>query len=162
MLNGIISYCCDLSLWLYWGAVEINRMCFISRSPSKPLGRKLMDVTDWESVSRNSLSEERLETRSLPTRSPPGTPNQWVHLCSSETPNLMSKELVGCLGSEKENDTYVNCTKGNFTITSLSCFTPKCKEKWAWHILDMFCEFNPSRKSGSHFLCQRFRGRLPH
>uniref|UniRef100_A0A673H6N2 Tyrosine-protein phosphatase n=1 Tax=Sinocyclocheilus rhinocerous TaxID=307959 RepID=A0A673H6N2_9TELE len=47
-----------------------------ARSPSKPLGRKLMGVTDWESVSRNSLSEERLETRSLPTRSPPGTPNQ--------------------------------------------------------------------------------------
>ncbi|XP_026073841.1 tyrosine-protein phosphatase non-receptor type 4-like isoform X2 [Carassius auratus] len=47
-----------------------------ARSPSKPLGRKLMGTTDWESVSRNSLSEERLETRSLPTRSPPGTPNQ--------------------------------------------------------------------------------------
>uniref|UniRef100_A0A8C1KZT5 Protein tyrosine phosphatase non-receptor type 4a n=1 Tax=Cyprinus carpio TaxID=7962 RepID=A0A8C1KZT5_CYPCA len=47
-----------------------------SKSPSKPLGRKLMGLTDWESVSRNSLSEERLETRSLPTRSPPGTPNQ--------------------------------------------------------------------------------------
>ncbi|XP_016089220.1 tyrosine-protein phosphatase non-receptor type 4-like isoform X2 [Sinocyclocheilus grahami] len=47
-----------------------------ARSPSKPLGRKLIGVTDWESVSRNSLSEERLETRSLPTRSPPGTPNQ--------------------------------------------------------------------------------------
>uniref|UniRef100_A0A8C1H1Z8 Protein tyrosine phosphatase non-receptor type 4a n=2 Tax=Cyprinus carpio TaxID=7962 RepID=A0A8C1H1Z8_CYPCA len=44
-----------------------------ARSPSKPLGRKLMGLTDWESVSRNSLSEERLETRSLPTRSPPGT-----------------------------------------------------------------------------------------
>uniref|UniRef100_A0A671KMK3 Tyrosine-protein phosphatase n=1 Tax=Sinocyclocheilus anshuiensis TaxID=1608454 RepID=A0A671KMK3_9TELE len=47
-----------------------------ARSPSKPLGRNLMGVTDWESVSRNSLSEERLETRSLPTRSPPGTPKQ--------------------------------------------------------------------------------------
>lgn len=46
------------------------------RSPSKPLARKLMGVTDWEAVSRNSVSEERLETRSLPTRSPPGTPNQ--------------------------------------------------------------------------------------
>ncbi|XP_067266477.1 tyrosine-protein phosphatase non-receptor type 4 isoform X4 [Chanodichthys erythropterus] len=46
-----------------------------ARSPSKPLDRKLMGVTDWEAVSRNSLSDERLETRSLPTRSPPGTPN---------------------------------------------------------------------------------------
>ncbi|KAI4805987.1 hypothetical protein KUCAC02_010579, partial [Chaenocephalus aceratus] len=35
-----------------------------ARSPSKPLARK------------NSLSDERLETQSLPTRSPPGTPNQ--------------------------------------------------------------------------------------
>ncbi|XP_072253935.1 tyrosine-protein phosphatase non-receptor type 4 isoform X1 [Leuresthes tenuis] len=47
-----------------------------ARSPSKPLARKLMGGTDWESVSRNSLSDERLETQSLPTRSPPGTPNQ--------------------------------------------------------------------------------------
>ncbi|CAF97207.1 unnamed protein product, partial [Tetraodon nigroviridis] len=47
-----------------------------ARSPSKPLARKLLGETDWESVSRNSLSDERLETQSLPTRSPPGTPNQ--------------------------------------------------------------------------------------
>uniref|UniRef100_A0AAY5EEQ0 Tyrosine-protein phosphatase n=1 Tax=Electrophorus electricus TaxID=8005 RepID=A0AAY5EEQ0_ELEEL len=46
-----------------------------ARSPSKPLERKMMAVTDWEVVSRNSVSEERLETQSLPTRSPPGTPN---------------------------------------------------------------------------------------
>ncbi|XP_033842502.1 tyrosine-protein phosphatase non-receptor type 4 [Periophthalmus magnuspinnatus] len=45
-----------------------------ARSPSKPLCRKL--VSDWDSVSRNSLSEERLETQSLPNRSPPGTPNK--------------------------------------------------------------------------------------
>ncbi|XP_015254048.1 PREDICTED: tyrosine-protein phosphatase non-receptor type 4 isoform X1 [Cyprinodon variegatus] len=54
----------------------IKDRVFASRSPSKPLARKLMDGTDWESVSRNSLSDERLETQSLPTRSPPGTPNQ--------------------------------------------------------------------------------------
>ncbi|XP_019737954.1 tyrosine-protein phosphatase non-receptor type 4 [Hippocampus comes] len=47
-----------------------------ARSPSKPLARKLLGGTDWETVSRNSLSDERLETQSLPTRSPPGTPNQ--------------------------------------------------------------------------------------
>ncbi|XP_056144880.1 tyrosine-protein phosphatase non-receptor type 4 [Lampris incognitus] len=47
-----------------------------ARSPSKPLVRKLVGGTDWEAVSRNSLSDERLETQSLPTRSPPGTPNQ--------------------------------------------------------------------------------------
>ncbi|CAB1347003.1 unnamed protein product [Coregonus sp. 'balchen'] len=44
-------------------------------SPSKPMARKLMGGTDWEALSRNSLSDERLETQSLPTRSPPGTPN---------------------------------------------------------------------------------------
>ncbi|XP_066543437.1 tyrosine-protein phosphatase non-receptor type 4 isoform X2 [Amia ocellicauda] len=47
-----------------------------ARSPSKPLVRKLMSGMDWDTVSRNSLSDERLETQSLPTRSPPGTPNQ--------------------------------------------------------------------------------------
>uniref|UniRef100_A0A8B9LN62 protein-tyrosine-phosphatase n=1 Tax=Astyanax mexicanus TaxID=7994 RepID=A0A8B9LN62_ASTMX len=30
---------------------------------------------DWETVSRNSLSDDRLETQSLPNRSPPGSPN---------------------------------------------------------------------------------------
>uniref|UniRef100_A0AAX7TB47 Tyrosine-protein phosphatase n=1 Tax=Astatotilapia calliptera TaxID=8154 RepID=A0AAX7TB47_ASTCA len=54
----------------------IKDRVFASRSPSKPLARKLVSGTDWESVSRNSLSDERLETQSLPTRSPPGTPNQ--------------------------------------------------------------------------------------
>ncbi|CAL1581314.1 unnamed protein product [Knipowitschia caucasica] len=47
-----------------------------ARSPSKPLCRKLVSGSDWECVSRNSLSEERLETRSLPNRSPPGTPKE--------------------------------------------------------------------------------------
>ncbi|KAK3543610.1 hypothetical protein QTP70_025020 [Hemibagrus guttatus] len=57
-----------------------------ARSPSKPLARKLMGVTDWEAVSRNSVSEERLETRSLPTRSPPGTPNHRNCLFVQEGP----------------------------------------------------------------------------
>lgn len=64
-----------------------------ARSPSKPLGRKLMDVTDWESVSRNSLSEERLETRSLPTRSPPGTPNHRNSLFVQEGPRLRPSSM---------------------------------------------------------------------
>ncbi|GAB5575593.1 tyrosine-protein phosphatase non-receptor type 4 isoform X10 [Prionailurus iriomotensis] len=46
---------------------------YLQGSPSKPLARKLMD---WEVVSRNSISDDRLETQSLPSRSPPGTPNQ--------------------------------------------------------------------------------------
>uniref|UniRef100_A0A8B9K1L7 protein-tyrosine-phosphatase n=1 Tax=Astyanax mexicanus TaxID=7994 RepID=A0A8B9K1L7_ASTMX len=57
-----------------------------ARSPSKPLARKLMGMTDWEAVSRNSLSEERLETQSLPTRSPPGTPNHRNSLFVQEGP----------------------------------------------------------------------------
>ncbi|XP_059355883.1 tyrosine-protein phosphatase non-receptor type 4-like [Carassius carassius] len=63
-----------------------------ARSPSKPLGRKVMGVTDWESVSRNSLSEERLETRSLPTRSPPGTPNH-RNLFVQEGPRLRPSSM---------------------------------------------------------------------
>uniref|UniRef100_A0A8C1L1I1 Tyrosine-protein phosphatase n=1 Tax=Cyprinus carpio TaxID=7962 RepID=A0A8C1L1I1_CYPCA len=64
-----------------------------ARSPSKPLGRKLMGLTDWESVSRNSLSEERLETRSLPTRSPPGTPNHRNSLFVQEGPRLRPSSM---------------------------------------------------------------------
>uniref|UniRef100_A0A8K9UZG2 Tyrosine-protein phosphatase n=1 Tax=Oncorhynchus mykiss TaxID=8022 RepID=A0A8K9UZG2_ONCMY len=56
------------SKFRYWSKM-------FARSPSKPMARKLMCGTDWEAVSRNSLSDERLETQSLPTRSPPGTPN---------------------------------------------------------------------------------------
>lgn len=51
----------------------------VSRSPSKPLVRRLMSGLDWETVSRNSLSDDRLETQSLPNRSPPDSPDQWVH-----------------------------------------------------------------------------------
>lgn len=63
------------SLWFYRVHVDLTGR-LSCRSPSKPLARKLLGGTDWESVSRNSLSDERLETQSLPTRSPPGTPNQ--------------------------------------------------------------------------------------
>uniref|UniRef100_A0A5F8G387 Tyrosine-protein phosphatase non-receptor type n=1 Tax=Monodelphis domestica TaxID=13616 RepID=A0A5F8G387_MONDO len=55
-----------------YGKEKANKDRVFARSPSKPLARKLMD---WEVVSRNSLSDERLETQSLPSRSPPGTPN---------------------------------------------------------------------------------------
>nr|XP_042113934.1 tyrosine-protein phosphatase non-receptor type 4 isoform X6 [Peromyscus maniculatus bairdii] len=60
-----------------YGKEKANKDRVFARSPSKPLARKLMD---WEVVSRNSLSDDRLETQSLPSRSPPGTPN---HLCFS-------------------------------------------------------------------------------
>ncbi|XP_029395164.1 tyrosine-protein phosphatase non-receptor type 4 isoform X2 [Mus pahari] len=55
-----------------YGKEKANKDRVFARSPSKPLARKLMD---WEVVSRNSLSDDRLETQSLPSRSPPGTPN---------------------------------------------------------------------------------------
>ncbi|KAM5265401.1 tyrosine-protein phosphatase non-receptor type 4 isoform 4-T8 [Hipposideros larvatus] len=55
-----------------YGKEKANKDRVFARSPSKPLVRKLMD---WEVVSRNSISDDRLETQSLPSRSPPGTPN---------------------------------------------------------------------------------------
>ncbi|XP_032880727.1 tyrosine-protein phosphatase non-receptor type 4 isoform X2 [Amblyraja radiata] len=58
-----------------YGKEKANKDRVFARSPSKPLTRKMMSGLDWESVSRNSLSEDRLETQSLPSRSPPGTPN---------------------------------------------------------------------------------------
>ncbi|XP_042180006.1 tyrosine-protein phosphatase non-receptor type 4 isoform X1 [Oncorhynchus tshawytscha] len=77
------------SKYRYCGRTEVQSVQYgkekgikdrvFARSPSKPLVRRLMDGgMDWESVSRNSrasLSDDRLETQSLPTRSPPGTPN---------------------------------------------------------------------------------------
>lgn len=53
-------------------------VCVVNRSPSKPLVRRLVSRADWETVSRNSVSDECLETQSLPNRSCPGSPNQWV------------------------------------------------------------------------------------
>uniref|UniRef100_A0A8B9QAG5 Tyrosine-protein phosphatase n=1 Tax=Apteryx owenii TaxID=8824 RepID=A0A8B9QAG5_APTOW len=64
-----------------YGKEKANKDRVFARSPSKPLSRKLVSGMDWEVVSRNSLSDDRLETQSLPSRSPPGTPNQ-----SQETP----------------------------------------------------------------------------
>ncbi|XP_026872433.1 tyrosine-protein phosphatase non-receptor type 4b isoform X2 [Electrophorus electricus] len=49
-----------------------------ARSPSKPLVRRLVSGMDWDTVSRNSLSDDRLETQSLPNRSPPGSPNHSI------------------------------------------------------------------------------------
>ncbi|XP_045681824.1 tyrosine-protein phosphatase non-receptor type 4 isoform X2 [Phyllostomus hastatus] len=55
-----------------YGKEKANKDRVFARSPSKPLAQKLMD---WEIVSKNSVSDDRLETQSLPSRSPPGTPN---------------------------------------------------------------------------------------
>ncbi|XP_036808293.1 tyrosine-protein phosphatase non-receptor type 4 isoform X1 [Oncorhynchus mykiss] len=77
------------SKYRYCGRTEVQSVQYgkekgikdrvFARSPSKPLVRRPMGGgMDWESVSRNSrasLSDDRLETQSLPTRSPPGTPN---------------------------------------------------------------------------------------
>ncbi|KAM6945343.1 tyrosine-protein phosphatase non-receptor type 4-like [Aplochiton taeniatus] len=57
-----------------YGKEKAVKARVFTRSPSKPLMRRLMDGLDWDSVSRTSAAEERLETQSLPTRSPPGTP----------------------------------------------------------------------------------------
>lgn len=63
-----------------------------------------MGVTDWEAVSRNSVSEERLETRSLPTRSPPGTPNQSVYPSTKILNNqkMVMSNFVVKFGRKKE------------------------------------------------------------
>uniref|UniRef100_A0A6I8SC39 Tyrosine-protein phosphatase n=1 Tax=Xenopus tropicalis TaxID=8364 RepID=A0A6I8SC39_XENTR len=58
-----------------YGKEKANKDRVFARSPSKPLARKLVSEMDWEVVSRSSLSNDRLETQSLPSRSPPGTPN---------------------------------------------------------------------------------------
>nr|XP_033801316.1 tyrosine-protein phosphatase non-receptor type 4 isoform X3 [Geotrypetes seraphini] len=58
-----------------YGKEKANKDRVFARSPSKPLIRKLLSGLDWEIVSRNSSSDDRLETQSLPSRSPPGTPN---------------------------------------------------------------------------------------
>ncbi|KAG2459381.1 tyrosine-protein phosphatase non-receptor type 4 isoform X1 [Polypterus senegalus] len=59
-----------------------------ARSPSKPLARKMISGMDWETVSRNSISDDRLETQSLPTRSPPGTPNHRSGMFAQEGTRL--------------------------------------------------------------------------
>ncbi|XP_075685177.1 tyrosine-protein phosphatase non-receptor type 4 isoform X2 [Rhinoderma darwinii] len=66
-------------------------------SPSKPLSRKLVSDMDWEVVSRNSLSNERLETQSLPSRSPPGSPKHRNSTFTQEGTRLRPSS-VGHLG----------------------------------------------------------------
>lgn len=55
-----------------YGKEKANKDRVFARSPSKPLARQLMD---WEIVSSTSVSDDRLETQSLPSRSPPGSPD---------------------------------------------------------------------------------------
>ncbi|MGH0139420.1 UNVERIFIED_CONTAM: hypothetical protein FKN15_002151 [Acipenser sinensis] len=81
------------------------------RSPSKPLSRKLMSGMDWDTVSRNSLSDERLETQSLPTRSPPGTPNHRNSMFAQEGTRLRPSSvghLVGHLIHTSPSQVFAN------------------------------------------------------
>ncbi|XP_033869912.2 tyrosine-protein phosphatase non-receptor type 4-like isoform X1 [Acipenser ruthenus] len=82
-----------------------------ARSPSKPLSRKLMSGMDWDTVSRNSLSDERLETQSLPTRSPPGTPNHRNSMFAQEGTRLRPSSvghLVGHLIHTSPSQVFAN------------------------------------------------------
>ncbi|XP_068102238.1 tyrosine-protein phosphatase non-receptor type 4 [Hyperolius riggenbachi] len=71
-----------------YGKEKANKDRVFARSPSKPLSRKLLSDMEWEVVSRNSLSTDRLETQSLPSRSPPGTPNHRHQTFSQEGTRL--------------------------------------------------------------------------
>uniref|UniRef100_A0A8C3Y4Q9 protein-tyrosine-phosphatase n=1 Tax=Catharus ustulatus TaxID=91951 RepID=A0A8C3Y4Q9_CATUS len=84
----------------------------------KPLARKVMSGMDWEVVSRNSLSDDRLETQSLPSRSPPGTPNQVCveRYIQSENPNggVPHDNLVMIRMKPDENGRFGFNVKGGY------------------------------------------------
>uniref|UniRef100_A0A671RSU2 Tyrosine-protein phosphatase non-receptor type 4-like n=1 Tax=Sinocyclocheilus anshuiensis TaxID=1608454 RepID=A0A671RSU2_9TELE len=84
--NVVLRADSDTMFWIFcsgrtevqsvqYGKERGNKNRVFARSPSKPLVRRLMSGLDWETVSRNSLSDDRLETQSLPNRSPPDSPD---------------------------------------------------------------------------------------
>ncbi|XP_070279243.1 tyrosine-protein phosphatase non-receptor type 4 isoform X5 [Myotis yumanensis] len=91
-----------------YGKEKANKDRVFARSPSKPLARKLMD---WEVVSRNSVSDDRLETQSLPSRSPPGTPNHRNSAFTQEGPRLRPSSvghLVDRVVHTSPSEVFVN------------------------------------------------------
>ncbi|XP_015423269.1 PREDICTED: tyrosine-protein phosphatase non-receptor type 4 isoform X6 [Myotis davidii] len=91
-----------------YGKEKANKDRVFARSPSKPLARKLMD---WEVVSRNSISDDRLETQSLPSRSPPGTPNHRNSAFTQEGPRLRPSSvghLVDRVVHTSPSEVFVN------------------------------------------------------
>ncbi|XP_027001240.2 tyrosine-protein phosphatase non-receptor type 4 isoform X2 [Tachysurus fulvidraco] len=106
-----------------------------ARSPSRPLARRLMGVSDWETVSRNSESEERLETRSLPTRSPPGTPNQnslFVKDVPRQRPSSMGHLVDHVIHASPSLPAFTNHKSASSTQTNSisldSTLSPECVE----------------------------------
>uniref|UniRef100_A0A8C0GLM4 Tyrosine-protein phosphatase n=1 Tax=Chelonoidis abingdonii TaxID=106734 RepID=A0A8C0GLM4_CHEAB len=135
-----------------YGKEKANKDRVFARSPSKPLARKLMSGMDWEVVSRNSLSDDRLETQSLPSRSPPGTPNHRNSAFTQEGARLrpcsvghLVDHIVHTSPSEVlANHRSPSSTQANSIILesspskrpyrwTTSCTTPKQSKKNSWN-----------------------------
>ncbi|KAG8432133.1 hypothetical protein GDO86_016677 [Hymenochirus boettgeri] len=107
-----------------YGKEKANKDRVFARSPSKPLERKLLSDMDWEVVSRSSLSNERLETQSLPSRSPPGTPNhrnstfpkERSHLRPSSVGHLVDRTIHTSPGKVFANHRSPSSTQANSII----------------------------------------------
>uniref|UniRef100_A0A8C2EMW1 Tyrosine-protein phosphatase n=1 Tax=Cyprinus carpio TaxID=7962 RepID=A0A8C2EMW1_CYPCA len=80
-----------------YGKERGNKNRVFARSPSKPLVRRLMSGLDWETVSRNSLSDDRLETQSLPNRSPSFYIQHTVHLYNTPPTNVICDAFINSL-----------------------------------------------------------------
>ncbi|XP_040214179.1 tyrosine-protein phosphatase non-receptor type 4 [Rana temporaria] len=94
-----------------YGKEKANKDRVFARSPSKPLTRKLVSDMDWDVTSGNSLSNDRLETQSLPSRSPPGTPNHRSATFNQEGTRLRPSSvghLVGHVVSPSPGKVFTN------------------------------------------------------
>ncbi|XP_075386359.1 tyrosine-protein phosphatase non-receptor type 4 isoform X3 [Tenrec ecaudatus] len=136
-----------------YGKEKANKDRVFARSPSKPLARKLMD---WEVVSRISLSDDRLETQSLPSRSPPGTPNHRNFAFTQERARLRPSSvghLVDHVVHPSPSEIFVNhrspsSTQANSIVLESSpsletpgdgqppALPPKQSKKNSWNQID--------------------------
>uniref|UniRef100_A0A286Y416 Tyrosine-protein phosphatase non-receptor type n=1 Tax=Cavia porcellus TaxID=10141 RepID=A0A286Y416_CAVPO len=121
-----------------YGKEKANKDRIFARSPSKPLARKLMD---WEVVSRNSISDDRLETQSLPSRSPPGTPNHRNSTFTQEGTRLRPcsvGHLVDHVVHTSPSEVFVSqrspsSTQANSIIGHPPALPPKQSKKNSWN-----------------------------
>lgn len=82
-----LAFLLDRSVW----TVTLH---LFFRSVNNQYCKKVIGGMVWNPVMRRSLSVERLETKSLPSRSPPITPNWYVLLYAThrQIPSVFEKQ----------------------------------------------------------------------
>uniref|UniRef100_A0A3Q1FBD1 protein-tyrosine-phosphatase n=1 Tax=Acanthochromis polyacanthus TaxID=80966 RepID=A0A3Q1FBD1_9TELE len=97
-------------------------LCFLLLVCSGPVCQRVVGGMVWNPVLRRSLSSEHLETKSLPSRSPPTTPNWYEHTSVHKNEHFHLKLVHFCPKLKQKSVQIEAQNSPEFRKLSVKCF----------------------------------------